>query len=143
MLAQRDQRFVNLVYSYLFLSNLGCLFDVHRLFYCHRHDCEKLKSMCDNLGATPRSYVDSKQLFTILDCKMLVQYYCISCYLKLSRLVNFLTSILEYGVESVFPSCFADNADHGSIYCKHRETDLFILPSLNKSGVRTDCVTFT
>jgi len=31
--------------------------------------------MCENLGASHRSYVDSKQLFTILDCKMLVQYY--------------------------------------------------------------------
>jgi len=105
-------------------------------FYCHRHDCEKLKSMCENLGASlrsyvgHRSYVDSKQLFMILDCKMLVQYYCTSCNSKLSRLVDFLACILQYGVESVFPSCFADNADHGSIYCKLRETDPFILPSL-------------
>jgi len=42
--------------------------------------------------------------------------------------------MLEYGVESVFPSCFADNADHGSIYCKLRETDPFILPSLKESS---------
>jgi len=31
--------------------------------------------MCENLGASLRSYVDSKQLFTILDCKMLVLCY--------------------------------------------------------------------
>jgi len=54
-----------------------------------------------------------------------------------------MTSILEYGVENVFPSCFADNADHGSIYCKLSEIDSFIPSSLNESGVRTDCVTFT
>jgi len=86
--------------------------------------------MRENLGASLRSYVDSKQLFTILDCKMLVQYYCTSCNSKSSCLVDFLASILEYGVESVFPSCFADNADHGSIYCKLRETVPFILPSM-------------
>jgi len=90
--------------------------------------------MCVNLGASLRSYVDSKQLFTILDCKMLVQYYCTSCNSKLSRLVDFPASTLEYGVESVFPSCFAGNADHGSIYCKLTEADPFILPILNESG---------
>ena len=119
--------------------------------------CMEVTYKCHLLGLSLRALADiahvqrlgqrdcynSKQLFTILDCKMLVQYYCTSCNLKLSRLVDFLASILEYGVESVFPSCFADNADHGSIYCKQRETDSFILPSLNKSGVRTDCVTFT
>ena len=46
-----------------------------RPYHCHRHYCEKLKSMWENLGASLRSYVDSKQLFTILDCKILVQYY--------------------------------------------------------------------
>jgi len=63
-----------------------------------------------------------------------VLLYCTSFNLKLSRLVDFLASILEYGVESVLPSCFADNADHDSIYCKLKETDPFILPSLNESG---------
>jgi len=47
-----------------------------------------------------------------------------------------MTSILEYGVESVFPRCFADNADHGSIYCKLRETDSFIHPSLDEGQTR-------
>jgi len=31
--------------------------------------------MRENLGASLRSYADSKQLSTILDCKLLVQYY--------------------------------------------------------------------
>jgi len=43
--------------------------------------------------------------------------------------------MLEYGVESAFPNCFADNADPGSIYCKLKETDSFIPLSLNESGV--------
>jgi len=36
-------------------------------------DCEKLKYMCDNLGAVYSSDVDGKQFNQkILDCKMLV-----------------------------------------------------------------------
>ena len=36
-------------------------------------DCEKLKSMCDNLGAVYSSDVDGKHLYEkSLDCKMLV-----------------------------------------------------------------------
>jgi len=31
-------------------------------------------------------------------------------------------------------NCFANNADHGNIYCKLRETDSAIPPSLNESG---------
>jgi len=63
------------------------------------------------------------------------------CNFKLSRPEDFLTFIAEYGVEIVFPNCFADIVDHGSIYCKLRETDSFTPPRLNESGVRTDCVT--
>jgi len=92
--------------------------------------------MCENLGASLRPYVDSKQLFydSRLQNVSTVLLYCNSYNLKLSHLVDFLAFILEYGAESVFPSCSADNADHGSIYCKLGETDPFILPSLSESG---------
>ena len=39
--------------------------------------------MCENLGASLRSFVDRKQLFTILDCKMLVQYLLYFVQLKI------------------------------------------------------------
>jgi len=41
--------------------------------------------MCENLGASLRSYVDSKKLLTILDCKMLVQYYFVQLEIIASR----------------------------------------------------------
>jgi len=40
---------------------------------CYGPDCEKLKSMCDNLGAVYSLDVDGKQLYVnILDYKILV-----------------------------------------------------------------------
>ena len=48
-----------------------------------------------------------------------------SCNLKLSRSEDLLALVVEYGDESGFPNCFADNADDDSIYCKLRETNFF------------------
>jgi len=62
-----ERRFVFLAYSKLFLSKFVFLIDLQG------SDCEKLKSMCENLGAAYSSDVDGKQLYEeILDCKMLV-----------------------------------------------------------------------
>jgi len=39
---------------------------------CYGPDCEKLQYMCDDLEAVYSSNVDGKQLYKILDCKMLI-----------------------------------------------------------------------
>jgi len=52
-----------------------------------------------------------------------------SCDLKLLCSEDLLALVFEYGDESAFPNCFADNANDDSIYCKPRETDFFIYPS--------------
>jgi len=66
-----ERRFVFLAYSKLFLSKFVFLIDLQG--FGIGPDCEKLKSMCENLGAAYSSDVDGKQLYEeILDCKMLV-----------------------------------------------------------------------
>jgi len=64
-------------------------------------DCEKLKSMCGNLGAVYSSDVDGKESYEeSLDCKMLV-----------SSGVTWNYRVLK---SWYYSNCFANNADGGS-----------------------------
>jgi len=119
-----------------YFPKFGFLFDVQTL--CCNPDCDKLKSMFENKGVSYSSDVEGKQLYEeILHCKM--QYQVVQRKIFASwRDPDIHSWIWWWKRISKSSNCFPNNADHGGIYFKLRETDSFIPLSLSESGQIVD-----
>ena len=83
------------------MPKFSFLLDVQGL--CYAPDCEKLKYMCENLGAVYSSDVDDKQLYEeILYGK--TQYQVVQLKNIASWRLPDIQIIVEYGDESLFPN---------------------------------------
>jgi len=66
-----ERRDLLVLFRASFLFKFSFPLDVPDL--CYNPYCEKLKSMCENLGAVYSSHVNGKRLYErILDCKVLI-----------------------------------------------------------------------